>query len=213
MSLEGNLMTKKDKLFAASMFSAFTLWTTWCVLMAFVGSPFDQPILRAIVRFAVFVAPACFWLWQCETHERDKFGILTNSKQGFLTGTVVSFIWTIVHFSHQFQLPLTIHAWLNVIILSPVAEELLFRRVALNYAITKSSASKSIIASAIVFAFIHLPWWLISGEKTGYEIVQLLVVMFFYGLVFGFLYLRTKSLWSSLIPHSVNNFIALSIDP
>jgi uncharacterized protein len=211
--LGGTSIARNDKLFAACVLFAFTSWTVWCALMAFIGSPFDQPVLRAIVRFAAFVFPAYFWLWQCRPLDPDRFRIVTNSKQGLLVGIVVSFIWAIVHVSQQFQLPFTIHAWLNVIILSPVAEELLFRRVAIDYATTKTNATTSVVASAVLFALVHLPWWLLSGEKTGNEVVKSLMIMFVYGLVFGVLYLRTRSLWASLIPHSVNNLIALSINP
>jgi len=195
------------------MLLAFFVWTLWCVLMVVIGYPFNQPVIRALVRFLAFTIPALFWLWRCDAPESDKLGVTSNAKRGLLVGVAVSFIWLLVHSAYRFQLPCSVHAWLNVILLSPIAEELLFRRVAIAYFLSRGKAFLSVPASAILFALIHLPWWFLNGEKSAADIVILLGVMFAYGVVFGSLYCFTRSIWSSLLPHSVNNLIAESINP
>ena len=179
--------------------------------MVTVGSPFDLPLLRAIARFVFFAIPAWILIRKLEPDGADVLGMFTNLKRGLAVGFVVSLVWGAIHSWQHFEVPWTIHAWLNVIVLSPIAEELLFRRAAIEYGLTKTNAAITVIASAILFALVHVPWWMLSGEKTLAQISLLLATMFAYGLVFGTLYYRTRSIWSSLIPHSVNNLIAVSL--
>ena len=90
-------------------------------------------------------------------------------------------------------MPDSAHAWVNVITLSPIAEELLFRCIVIDRLLTWTSASKAIALSAVLFSLIHLPLWWISGQRPAAEIWQLLVAMFAYGMVFGMLYYRTRA--------------------
>jgi len=128
-----------------------------------------------------------------------------------ITGVVVSLVWIGIHIGQEFQLPCSVRSWLNVVILSPIAEELLFRRGVIYCMITRMSSAKALMFSAVLFSAVHLPWWILSGEKTVEEIATLAIVLFGYGSVFGVLYMRTGSSWASLIPHAVNNLIAESL--
>ncbi|GAB5451473.1 MAG: hypothetical protein Hals2KO_18010 [Halioglobus sp.] len=175
------------------------------------GAPFDHPVLRAVVRFAAFTVPACYWLWRCRPPGRDRLGIVTHWQRGVAVGVGASALLWLAHSGMPMQLPFGVHAWLNVIVLSPIAEELLFRRVAVDYLTTRLRGAAAIVISALLFAGMHVPLWLISGEKSALEMAQLGGLMFIYGLAFGLLYLWTRSLWSSLLPHSVNNLIAESL--
>lgn len=199
------------KRFSACMFCAFALWSVWCALMAWVGFPFDLPVVRALARFIALAGPACIWLHVSGDHPADRLGITTNWLRGVITGLIVSLVWALLHFSYAITLPNSIHSWLNVIFLSPIAEELLFRRAAIEYGIKQGSAFRTVLISSLLFSLIHLPWWLFSAEQSLLGIILGLSTMFLYGLVFGGLYVATKSIWASLIPHWANNFIACSI--
>lgn len=120
-------------------------------------------------------------------------------------------MWWIVHIQLAFTLPRSVHAWLNVITLSPIAEEILFRRVAIEHLQRQFGAAAALLGSSMLFSMIHLPWWALSAEQSLSETITGLVTMFVYGLVFGGLYLSAKSLWAPLIPHCINNLIATSI--
>jgi len=179
--------------------------------MAHVGAPFDQPVLRALVRFVAFAGPAVVWLWSCAPEKSDRFALKSNARIGVTVGVIVSIVWALLHCRQQFEIPFSTYTWLNVIALSPFAEELLFRRVVIDHARVKWNAIVAVLIGGVLFSLVHLPWWAMSGEMSNLEIARLLVVMFVYGLVFGTLYTRTKSLWASWIPHVANNFIAQSI--
>jgi membrane protease YdiL (CAAX protease family) len=189
----------------------YVSWTVWCVLMISVGAPFDQPIPRAVFRFAAFMVPALVYMWSSEPKDLLRLRLTTNWRSGLTVGIVVAGAWAMLHATQNFRLPNAAHAWVNVITLSPIAEEILFRCIVLERLLTWTSASRAIILSAVLFALIHLPWWWISGQKPAAEIAQLLGVMFAYGVVFGILYHRTRSIWASLLPHSMNNLIAESL--
>ncbi len=63
------------------------------MLMAFFGAPFEQPIVRAIARFAFFAIPAYIVMVKLEPKSADPCGILTNAKTGLIVGIVVSVVW------------------------------------------------------------------------------------------------------------------------
>jgi membrane protease YdiL (CAAX protease family) len=95
----------------------------------------------------------------------------------------------------------TTAVWLNYIILSPLAEELLFRRMAVDVLCQQYRSKMGIVFSAGLFSVFHWPWWILSGEQSLLTFVSLSATLFIYGLVFGFLYRTTGSLWAPLIPH------------
>lgn len=102
-------------------------------------------------------------------------------------------------------LPTTAAVWGNYIIFSPLAEELLFRRVAVDYFSDRHGRVLGILASAVLFSLIQLPWWILSAEQTGQQLSEMSITLFVYGLAFGILYRATGSIWASLIPHVGNN--------
>lgn len=60
-----------------------------------------------------------------------------------------------------------------------------------------------------LFVAIHFPGWMIVGGSTLVpdRIVTMAEVLFL-GLLLGFLFKRTQSLWSCVILHAANNLIA-----
>lgn len=77
-------------------------------------------------------------------------------------------------------------------IIAPFIEEMLFRGIILRGFLMNYSINHSIILSALLFAVFHL------------TIIQL-PVAFIMGCLFGWLYVRTGSLWSSILAHFLYN--------
>lgn len=90
----------------------------------------------------------------------------------------VSFIGTIIH----------------VIIVAPIAEEVLFRGIMLKGLLKRYSAITSILVTALLFAIIHLNIYQFVGA-------------FIAGLLLGWLYLKTESLLLCIISHAAYNSI------
>jgi membrane protease YdiL (CAAX protease family) len=79
-----------------------------------------------------------------------------------------------------------------VVIVAPVVEEILFRGIILNFMQKKYTSNISVILSALIFALVHLNIWQFFG-------------VFILGLIFGWLFVKTNSLWLCIAGHMLNN--------
>lgn len=84
-----------------------------------------------------------------------------------------------------------------MVIITPIIEEILYRGIILNLLLKKYSVIISLILSSLIFAFIHL-----NFIGIGY--------LFLYGLLFGFAYYKTKSLFTSILLHFLINLMAVT---
>lgn len=84
---------------------------------------------------------------------------------------------------------------LAMVVFAPVFEELICRGVVLESLRVRYGAVGAWFFSSLFFGVIHLQ-------------PQLVVNAFFVGLIFAYLYLRTDSLWPTIILHAVNNAVA-----
>lgn len=87
---------------------------------------------------------------------------------------------------------------LMLVVLAPVMEELLFRGILLESVRSKYSAGRAVVVSALLFGVIHL-------------IPQQVVNAFVIGLLLGYIYVRTDSLWPVIVIHALNNGVAYLI--
>lgn len=86
-------------------------------------------------------------------------------------------------------------AFISVVILAPIVEELIFRGVVFNEVAKSKGGALPIIVSALLFGLAH-------GEP-----VQI-VYTFIGGLIFGFVYSKTHSLPVVMFLHMLNNLLA-----
>ncbi len=103
-------------------------------------------------------------------------------------------------------------------VLNAFAEESIFRGIILPRFMRTMSFWKANLAQALLFAAAHLIWPLSSfalGQATLAEAlvqgVMLLVFTTIGGLLFGYLYYRTNSLWTSVFAHFIDNSVWLFI--
>jgi len=82
--------------------------------------------------------------------------------------------------------------FLMVVVFAPICEEWLLRGIILKGLLTHYSPRKAIVWSAVMFAVMHLNPW--QG-----------ILAFFLGLMIGWVYWRTRSLWCCIFIHAVNN--------
>lgn len=85
--------------------------------------------------------------------------------------------------------------FINICILAPIYEELLFRGILLRRFTLRWSPQKSIIVSSIIFGIIHL------------NPINV-VFAFALGCVLGYAYLKTKNIVIPMLLHSFSNFLA-----
>lgn len=92
------------------------------------------------------------------------------------------------------------HAWaaaLAIVIVAPVTEEPLFRGLILRGLLARSRTGTAVLLSAALFGLAHLnPWQFVSAALLG--------------VLFGWWYVRTRSLVPGLIGHALANGLVLS---
>lgn len=86
-------------------------------------------------------------------------------------------------------------AIVTLVVMAPVFEELIFRGVLLESTRAKHGAITAWIVSSVAFAIVHLHPTVALGALIP-------------GLLLGFLYMRTDSIWSVMILHAINNGVA-----
>jgi len=101
----------------------------------------------------------------------------------------------IANLYHPPPLQYNVFSFLLVVIAAPILEELCFRGVFLEAFLKNYSVKKSIIWSAVIFGVVHL-----------YPLHVIIVV--FYGILWGWLYVKTNSLLPGIFAHFVTNLSA-----
>lgn len=84
---------------------------------------------------------------------------------------------------------------LTLVVMAPLFEEVIFRGVVLESTRARYGVLAAWLVSALVFGIVHVH-------------PTIAVNAFAMGLVFGFIYLRSESLWSTIILHAINNGFA-----
>lgn len=96
----------------------------------------------------------------------------------------------------------TIVISIQVIIIGPIIEELIFRKILLGKLLDKFSNRpiKAIVYSALIFGIVHLN--IIQG-----------VAAFGGGIILGLIYYYTKSIKATIFAHILNNFLIIIPNP
>ena len=102
--------------------------------------------------------------------------------------------WILNVFRNLFSNPAK--AIVVAVIIPPLTEEFLCRGLVLHGFLKNYSVNKAVIASALVFMVMHINPWQFAGA-------------FFYGLLFAWLVIKTKSLWPAIIGHAIANFMPI----
>ncbi|MFN8356239.1 MAG: type II CAAX endopeptidase family protein [Spirosomataceae bacterium] len=89
----------------------------------------------------------------------------------------------------------TLVSFALISIIGPIMEELLMRGIILKGFLQRYTPQQSILWSALLFGVIHLnPWQFITA--------------FMMGLVLGWIYYKTNSLWPCIFAHILNNSLS-----
>src|SRR5262249_33967200 len=205
---------EKFPLLCLSLVGFFALWTLWAWLLARYPGMDPSGVIRAAVRLLIWVVPALLFVRLVEGGcVLLRLGLCDKSCRGLvigLGGFAVLLLATVLRQRSgrfSFAVPTELAIWLNPILTAPLAEELVFRGLAFRVLRDRFNVAAALVASSLLFALIHLPYWWMSGSKTPGAIGLSLVTMTAYGLLFAFLYQWSGSLWSPLICHWLNNLM------
>ena len=155
-------MSHSTRIFLLALGTTFIVWTVWCALMAFVGEPFTSPLIRAFVRISAVLLPAIAYAHFVVKPQDDFWAFRRNWLLGLLVGATLSCFFCVLIVAQTSGQPLVIpvelSTWINLIVFSPLAEEMMFRRVALEHLKSITTTCNAIVVSSLLFSLLHLPW-------------------------------------------------------
>jgi hypothetical protein len=94
-----------------------------------------------------------------------------------------------------------------LLLVTPILEETLFRGLFVNEIRRLAGPWRAVALTALLFAGIHLPFWVSLSGLTGAVLADAGGV-FVFGLVAGWLYLKSSSIWPPTVAHIANNLLA-----
>ena len=93
---------------------------------------------------------------------------------------------------------------------SPFIEELLFRGLILKEFLSTLSALRENLLCSLLFVGIHLPFWL-THNNFDIILASNCIAIFFFSLIAGWLYIKSWSIWPSVLIHIANNILSSSL--
>jgi membrane protease YdiL (CAAX protease family) len=168
--------------------------------------------LNALAKVLVWIVPAWSYVkYFLNTNPMDYFNMKNNIKKGLFWGFILSLLFGLWRFiisvylvkqgKVHFLLPLD--SYIDGFLLVGITEEMVFRGLILTEINKRISFWKANVVTALLFLFIHYPIWIYHGTFFHFGSH---VFIFLLGLIFGYIYKKTGSLWSVVILHSFYDF-------
>jgi uncharacterized protein len=202
-------------LFFAGFYAA---WTLWAFLLVRYPELSKGGLLRAAVRVCIWIVPVLLFVRMVEGPAvLERLGLRGGVRPGVAIGLAGFGVLLLLAAARRgfvaphVRLPTDMATWLNPVLTAPLAEELVFRGLSFRVLRERYGVPIALVASALLFAAIHLPYWWLAGQKTGAVLALELASIFGYGVLFAGLFQWSASLWSPLVCHWLNNLLMVSL--
>ena len=185
-----------------------------------IHSPLGKNVFSNTVKFVIWVLPAFITLLICRLRPFVYLKLSTPiNKRGLVLSMIVVAVWlALIIIGESIMSGKNIGAmlsqksgdWLSILVgvaVSPISEEILFRGFFLNRLNESLSFWVANVISALLFAAVHLPYW-VSRNGFSSEVTKNLVNVFLLGCLFGWIMKKTNSLWPAIGAHIANNFLS-----
>lgn len=167
--------------------------------------------MEALVKCFIWIVPAWLYIkYYLSTNPTDYLKINANVKKGLFWGIVLSLLVglyfafeTYIFNQQSFHFSLSINDYLNGFVVAGIAEEIVFRGLILQEINKRVAFWKANVITALLFLVIHYPFWIYNESIFDFG-THIYVVLL--GLLFGFVYKKTGSLWSVVLLHAFHNF-------
>ena len=193
----------------------FAAWIGWVLaiypLLVLLGErTLAYALANNALRILNWVLPVFLYLRYVDRVDPiDYLKLKANWKRGVIVGiifTMVNFLLSAaVYGIPQFDPHLI--TWNSIIgtsILIGFVEEIPLRGFVLQKLQERMSFWPANIVSSVLFLLIHFPGWIALRLFN----IQTAIIIFVFGFVLAVLFRYTRSLWSSVIAHSGNDFIS-----
>jgi membrane protease YdiL (CAAX protease family) len=211
------MRTKKPLVpFVVYVVGFFGIWIAW-VLFAYprVAKIGDATLAYALINIAfkslLWVAPVFAYLRYIDRVDPvDYLRLREHWKRGVLIGlaySVLSFFATLAQHGppHPTMHNVTWNSIFSTSILIGFFEEIPFRGFILQKIEERTGFWAANLISSLLFLAIHLPGWISLHILPAPRIIA---VVFILGALFAVLLHYSKSLWSAIIAHSLNDFFS-----
>ncbi len=199
-------------LYLLLFFSAWTGWVLWIYpLMLTLGDTTPAyALLNITLRLLLWVLPVFLYLHYVDrVNPLEYLKLKQHWKRGILVGLAISllnFLGMVLrfgppHFSMQY---ITWNSILSTSLLIGFIEEIPFRGLILQKFQEKWPFWQANLFSSLLFLGIHLPGWLSLHILSLNEVISI----FLLGVIFAAAFYYSKTLWTSIIAHSLNDFLS-----
>ena len=184
----------------------------WLIEYIYSFGEIISPLIEALVKSLIWIVPACIYIkLYLHSIPISFLKMNVNVKNGLLWGIFLSLLLgaflileAYLFNGVSFHFSLSFDDYLNTLLMAGLAEEIVFRGVILQELDKRMTFWKANLITALLFLVIHYPIWIYNDIifQSGSHIY-----VFIIGLLFGFVYKKTGSLWSVIILHAFHNYI------
>ena len=169
-----------------------------------------------IIKSLVWILPIYLYLKFYDRKNPISYLLLDKHvKKGLIGVLALSLFLALYHFfrinllgSLKSDFNIGLYTLLNTILLAGIAEEIVFRGFLLKKLWNLFSFKIAMICSSLLFVFIHYPIWFVRGRTLSLEFVIASLYIFIFGILQGYIFKKTNSLWVCIISHSIHNLFA-----
>ncbi|MFJ7913962.1 MULTISPECIES: lysostaphin resistance A-like protein [unclassified Lysinibacillus] len=219
LSVENNVKNNDVKTMTGFLLIFYLAWSIkelWLIEYIYSFGEIISPLIEALVKGLVWIVPTWLYIkYYLITNPFDYLKMNINVKKGFFWGIFLSLlvglyfaIETYIIKQQSFQFSLSIDDYLNVFLMAGIAEEIVFRGFILQEINKKMAFWEANVITALLFLVIHFPVWIYNDIFFHFGTHAYVFIL---GLLFGFVYKKTGSLWSVIILHALHNFFVTII--
>ena len=173
-----------------------------------------RAITSAVIKIVIWVIPVMVIVKMVEKDNPLSYlGLRYNFKKGLKWVGWVSFIFifylifNLTVLKNDINIQIGFNKWLNTILLVGITEEIVFRGFLLRKLMDAFKFWIANVLTALLFVSIHFPIWFYRGLFEFPYILGSILTALVLGIIFGFIYKKSNSLWSVIIIHSLYNLL------
>ena len=179
----------------------FCLWTLLLLIIPY-SAFFDL-----FLKIALWGIPAYFFPRLADSVNPNGFLLLNRAPQWKWIFLSIIFLVAYSFLSNIGKIEvksISVFYFVSAVVISPIVEEVAFRGVVLQKLKQLMGFMLGNAVTAVLFILYHIPLWFTRGQ--GISVMACLWVMFF-SLCMGYFLYKSKSLWTCIIIHAVQNLL------
>ncbi len=201
VSMDKGFMISAESLALIPLYILFTSSLPWF----FINQQYLLPAVYSIIL------ALCFWhIYENDIDIRSLFHTQSIAEYTLIgaliaipTGIIEYLILTPLPAYPSFEVKHLLTDTVYMVLFVGVGEELLFRGIIMNDLKNIFGWRNAILTQGVIFGIMHMTW------HSTYEIA----FTFLAGVLLGYFYFRTKSLFGPIVLHGVNNVVLVSLLP